>query len=591
MKKYRMSTKLSATYAVLVVILIGVALIIFYHYNKQSLYEEGISNLSQIADATMVQVDNRLTNMEQVAVDVLTDIEFLKAWENAKHSETKDNEKAVRRILTTAYVNRTDIRRVSIFDKSGYFISTGQVGTNPEEVAKRAQEITSGYSLGQVNSRIFLKLHQDNWNLKAPGSVISEIKPIKNAKKEIIGYIEIQQNAFYLRNICDLKWNGSTLNSIVFMGDSDELFYTNFDVDRYSANYMDFFQELTRQYSKIRETDKYIVATATSNYYSGKMVFILEKAILYKSMQSLLKGVLISAGLLIIFTIIYIIVVTKVIMRPINTFIRHMKVTDIHNFMEHRDYRNMDYETGILVKGLNEMAYRLQSALDQQKKLEEVQTKTLFSILQSEISPHFLYNTMGSIANMCEQGETQEAADACYNLTDILRYASNYATAEVSVHEEVENLKCYLEIMKSRYRQRLCYELGVDEEIEHVMIPKLTLQPLVENAIKYSLLEREQVIIKVFGVVIGENLIFEIKDNGCGISKAASMLVQDRVEAFNNSEEAEEIIKSIQSGGLGLTGTLIRMAIFFEDRFTYQFLNNNDEGGTSILLCVNIGKQ
>lgn len=591
MKKYRISTKLSATYAILVVILIGVALIIFYHFNKQNLYEEGVSNLSQIADATMVQVDNRLTNMEQVAVDVLTDIEFLKAWETAQNSETKENEKAVRRILTAAYVNRTDIRRVAIFDESGYFISTGQVNTNREAVSKRASEITGGDSLGQVNSRIFLKLHQDSWNRKAPGSVISEIKPIKNSKKEIIGYIEIQQNAFYLKNICDLKWNGSTLNSIVFMGDEDELFYTNFDVASYSGDYVDFFQGLTRQYSKIRETDKYIVATATSNYYSGKMVFILEKSILYKSMQSLLQGVLISAGLLIIFTIIYILVVTKVIMRPINTFIKRMKETDIHNFMEHQDYKNMDYETGILVKGLNEMAYRLQRALDQQKKLEEVQTKTLFSILQSEISPHFLYNTMGSIANMCEQGETQEAADACYNLTDILRYASNYATVEVTVHEEVENLKCYLEIMKSRYRQRLHYELRVDEDIEDVMIPKLILQPIVENAIKYSLLERDQVIIKVFGVTIGENLIFEIKDNGCGISQEASRLVEERVGAFSNSEESEEIIKSIQNGGLGLTGTLIRLAIFFADRFTYQFLNNNDEGGTSILLCISKGRQ
>lgn len=584
-----MSTKLSITYAILVVVLIGGASLIFYNYNKNNIYQEGISNISQMADSTMEKVDNRLTSMEQVAVDVLTDNRFLPAWNHAVTVKTDLADREVRRLLTDSYENKTDIRRVSVFNEDGYFVSTGEITTTPEEVAQRIDTITQRYKTDLVNSRIFLAPHTDNWGENMVGSVISEIKPIKNASKKIVGYIEVQQNVLYLRNSCDVKWNANKLNTMIFMGSARELFYRNFELENYPQDYVETFQKLTKRYAKIREDDQYIIAMASSNYYEFKMIFVLEKTVLYKSMKGVLNGILIVSGLLIVGTLLYIIIVTRVIMKPINSFIVKMQKTDLSNFTERQSYKNVDYETEILLNSYDEMARRLQKALAKQKQLEDVQTKTLFSILQSEISPHFLYNTMGSIANMCEQGENEAAADACYNLTDLIRYSSNYAVSEVTVREEIENLKCYMEIMKSRYRQRLEYEMEFDQEIQHIMLPKLTLQPLVENAIKYSLLEEEQVIIKVLGVMVGDEMILEVKDNGCGISQEARELIEQRIEEFEDKSGAQEITSNIQIGGMGLSGTLIRLSIYFEDAFSYELAPNNDEGGTSIVLKVNVG--
>ena len=183
---------------------------------------------------------------------------------------------------------------------------------------------------------------------------------------------------------------------------------------------------------------------------------------------------------------------------------------------------------------------------------------------------------------MCEQGENEEAADACYSLTEILRYAADYDEAEVTIGDEMENLRAYLAIMKSRYRQRLEYKIRTDGRCTYLMIPKLTYQPLVENAIKYSLMERETVIVKVATSYEDGHVTVEVSDNGCGISEEAAERIRSRLKEF--SEEDAELYSSsqVQFGGMGLGGTLIRLSLFFGESFWYELLPGNEEGGTSI---------
>ena len=148
---------------------------------------------------------------------------------------------------------------------------------------------------------------------------------------------------------------------------------------------------------------------------------------------------------------------------------------------------------------------------------------------------------------------------SCYSLTEIMRYASKFSVSEVTLHEEIQNLKSYFSIMKSRYRQRFEYEMEIDEEALDFMIPKLTLQPLVENGIKYSLLEKEVVFVKVFLVRFNGDIIIEIKDNGIGISEEDAEKVRDRIKRFENDNSSKEITENIQIGGMGLSLSLIHI--------------------------------
>lgn len=586
-KKRKISSRLMISYLALILIFLFTASFIFFNYTKKTAYDEGVSNLIQVSDSVVSQIDNRLSNMEQVAVDVLIHVDFMKQWEKyLDDPEDTTAETALREILIDTFKSRSDIRSVGVFDMSGNNISTSSETIDKAEVFKRIKYLAERYGFNQSNSRAFLGPHDDFWIPSSQGTVISEVKPIKNSQKEIVGFIEIQQNVSYLERACKVSWNGQSLNAIVFMDSTDPVFYANYDTSD-SEETVENLEKITRQYAQLRTTKNSVVATGSSNYYAYRVVIAMKNSVLYKALGNLLFGIIVIVCVLVIITVIYIFINTRMIMRPINSLIKRMQKIDLNNIDEINNEVYGDYETEILGSAFDNMQLRLKNAREKEKQLESVQTKTLFSILQQEISPHFLYNTLGSIANMCEAGDTKDAANACYNLTDIIRYAADFSVADVSLKEDVEQLQAYLSIMKSRYRQRLTYYIYVDDEVYYLQIPKLTLQPLVENAIKYSLLEQDEVVIHVNITSHNETICIEIADNGCGIDVEAAEKIQDTLDKFMETDASEEVTKNIQIGGMGLSGTLIRLSIFYGNGFYYE-IKNNETAGTTIKLFISI---
>jgi len=581
MKRRKMSSKLSTTYAVLVVILVSIASVMFYEYNRDIIYNEGISNLDQVSTSAVTQLDNRLTSMEQVAVDVLTEAVFMSNWQQYIEQQVRspENVLVIKRILTRAYANKSDIRRVTVFSLEGDYIATGEANVTKKDVVEKIAQLRKNYD---INNRMFISRHLDDWDTNSGTFVISEIKPIKNREAEIIGFIEIQQNIFYIENICNLQFNNSKMTVLIYNYSDDKLFYSNSHLEE---DYIRNIASLTREYRKIRETSDAILATKSSNFYQLQMVFILDKRILYNSLNNILQGILIGAFVLILLTISYIILVTYRIMQPINKLVRRMQNIDFENFNYNenfkysRDDKIRDWETEILINAFEEMMERLKESQQRQKRLQSLHTKSIFDILQSEISPHFLYNALGGIANLCEANENEEAAETCYSLTEILRYSSNYATTEVTVYDEIQNLTCYINVMKSRYCERLEIEIETDDKAYRYILPKLTYQPLVENAIKYCLLDNEMVKIRISTKVVDNKLVIQVDDNGREISKDAKNSIEEKVQRLLNTEE--DISREVQFGGMGLGGTVVRLTIFFEDRFKYR-IDGNENGGTTV---------
>jgi len=570
-----MSTKLSATYAILVVILVSTASVMFYKYNRDIIYNEGISNLSQVSASAMTQLDNRLTTMEEVAVDVLTDTVFMSYWQQYIEQQVKSdaNVLAIKRILTRAYANKSDIRRVTVFSLNGDYIATGEANATHADVSQKISYLQENFD---TTNRMFISGHRDDWDKNSQTYVISEIKPIKNRKAEIIGFIEIQQNIFYIENICNLQYNNSKMKVLIFNYPDDRLFYKNSNLEE---DYIQNIARFTQEYRKIRETDDAVIATQSSNFYQLRMVFILDKSILFNSLNNILKGILIGAFALILLTISYIILVTYKIMQPINNLVSRMQNIDFDNFNYSGDYKISYWETEILNNAFEEMVGRLKEANLKQKRLQNLHTKSIFDILQSEISPHFLYNALGGIANLCEASENSAAAEACYSLTEILRYSSDYATTEVSVYDEIQNLISYINVMKSRYCERLEIEIETDEKAYPYILPKLTYQPIVENAIKYSLLDNELVKIRISTKVADNKLVIQVDDNGREITKEAKEAIEEKIQKLLNTEM--DISREVQFGGMGLGGTVVRLTIFFGDRFKYK-IDGNIYGGTTV---------
>lgn len=588
MKRKKISRKLVFCYSLLIFFIIGVASIFFYRFNKQAVYNDAVSDLSQTTEAIMSQLDARLANMEQTTIDVLSDPKFSENWKSYVKNKDKDSHYLVKRALMDAYIYKSDIRRVAVFDINGDSICTGNSTVSQDEIKNRAKEIQLKYKLDKGESRVLIGKHKDFWYQESDIYVISEIKPIRDRESNILGYIEVQQNIFYLERICNAKWGNTSLSMFVFYGDEEEVLYEY--LNQYNSNHtVDDFMRLTQQYIKVQDTGKNIIATASSRYFKSRTVVVLPQTVLLKSMNTIVCGIIIVSMLLTVFTICYIWLATKLILKPVINLAKRMENTDFESLNVQNTKSHTNWETEIIEKSFEEMKERLRAAVEKQKKLTDAQNRTLFNTLQAEIGPHFLYNSLGSIANMCERGENEEAADVCYSLTEILRYAANYAVSEVWLSEEVANARAYLAIMKSRYRQRLNYQIETKGNMNCIMLPKLTIQPLIENAIRYALLEKEEVQIFVSVLEKGSNFIISVTDNGCGFSDEAKQELKKAVDEIKR-QSSGEILEKIKFGGMGLRGTLWRLYIYFGDAFTWDVSDNKEETGTTVSLEFNLKK-
>ena len=139
-------------------------------------------------------------------------------------------------------------------------------------------------------------------------------------------------------------------------------------------------------------------------------------------------------------------------------------------------------------------------------------------LLQEQINPHFLYNTLDAIVWMTESGENQKAIQVIQELSSFFRISLSKGQSEITIANERDHVKSYLEIQRFRYQDILDYEIKIDEDILEDHIQKLTLQPIVENALYHGIKNtRGRGMITVTGEKQGDDILFKVEDNGIGM--------------------------------------------------------------------------
>lgn len=193
------------------------------------------------------------------------------------------------------------------------------------------------------------------------------------------------------------------------------------------------------------------------------------------------------------------------------------------------DVRN-GVEVSALSDSLNAMIDKINELLDQVTKEQTRLRRAEFELLQSQINPHFLYNTLDAIVWLAESGEQKKVVSMVGSLSDFFRTSLNQGKDIISIKEELQHVRSYLEIQHVRYQDILQYEIRVPKELYKYMIPKITIQPLVENALYHGIKnKRGQGMIVVSGRREKDYFVIQIEDNGIGIHPERLLQVQERI--------------------------------------------------------------
>ncbi|HZG86881.1 sensor histidine kinase [Paenibacillus sp.] len=261
------------------------------------------------------------------------------------------------------------------------------------------------------------------------------------------------------------------------------------------------------------------------------------------------------------------------ITQPIRLVLSSMKRFQKGQFDERVDIVGQD-EVGELGAGYNIMVQRIRQLVDDVYASELKQKQAELKLLQSQINPHFLYNTLNTIAWTAQKHNDKLVADMVYSLSGIFKTSLNQGGDLVELREEFQLLEHYLFLQKMRFPSHLAYELDLAPDVSGFPIPKLLIQPLVENSIVHGIepLADELGLIQVKAAAADGALSIEVTDNGVGIPA-------DRLEALRNEPDGRD------DSGYALHNVRSRLRLHYGDGASLD-LHSEPGSGTRVTIAI-----
>lgn len=230
-------------------------------------------------------------------------------------------------------------------------------------------------------------------------------------------------------------------------------------------------------------------------------------------------------------------------------------------------------EVGQLSENFNHMISTTQDLMAEQLRSHEQKRLSEWKVLQAQIKPHFLYNTLDSIIWMSHAGKNEQVVEMTSALAQLLRNSIGSGKEIITLAEELRHVESYLVIQKMRYNEKLQYELDIDPKTADCTIPRLVLQPLVENAIYHGIKVKEDGgEIFISAMLDDEQLLVTVEDNGPG------MTPEQLAHIFEQKESDET------SSKIGIYNVHERLRIHFGEDFGLKFFSEPDKGTTAMLI-------
>lgn len=337
----------------------------------------------------------------------------------------------------------------------------------------------------------------------------------------------------------------------------------------------EYDQKMASMDNNIRILTRLIVEEMQNFIYNESMYLVHMESLMTRRVYMLVGGVVvlfvITVGIMLRRSFRF----SRSITRPVTEILGNVREVGRGNFeISEVDTDSMEIEE--LDAGIRRMAEKIEQLLQSVKKEEEMQHLTQLQLLQAQVNPHFLYNTLDTIIWLIEGGQNDDAVEMISNLSVFFRTSLSKGNDVITLSEEKRHTVSYLEIQQSRYRDILEFEIHIPEEFNEVMVPKLTLQPLAENALYHGIKNKRGVgKILIEGEKRGDDLILRVTDNGQGMKKERLL-------------EIQHAIRTGERAGFGLSAVAERLRLYYGAGYGMEI---HSEEGRGTAIEIRIGKK
>ena len=232
---------------------------------------------------------------------------------------------------------------------------------------------------------------------------------------------------------------------------------------------------------------------------------------------------------LLLLVVVLIVMIVTGIIQPIRE-LSHVTEKVARGDFSARAYAGSEDEVAVLADSVNSMTESLEGLVQKIKEDERKMRRADLRLLQEQINPHFLYNTLDTIVWLIEGNDTDKAVNVVVSLSEFFRLVLSKGREYITIQEEELHIKSYLEIQQVRYRDILEYKIQIEPELYQYKILKLTLQPLVENSLYHGIkYKRAKGTIVVTGRLQGGEIHFVVEDNGVGMDEGELLKLQSEI--------------------------------------------------------------
>ncbi len=335
------------------------------------------------------------------------------------------------------------------------------------------------------------------------------------------------------------------------------------------------FQLETDGFTKTIRKEDYLVVYTTSEYLEWKYVALIPMEKIYPGVNKIIRLAIVLMGIVCGVGIIGVLSITKNIYSPIQKLKIAMEAAGHGDFQYELNHERKD-EFGIVYRSYNRMVLKIRSLINDVYIEKLLKKEAEMKMLQNQINPHFLYNTLDVLQWMVKANNGEDACRIIHSLSDFYRQVLSEGKSIVKISEELLLIEHYLIIQKNNFKNMFSYHFDVQEELKAYDIPKLMLQPVVENAIIHGFSKRKgEKELVISADLDGEYIVFKIQDNGCGIE----------------GKELEKIRESFKLGVYNLEGNFALQNIHMQITKAYGqecgiWIESQEHRGTCVKVKI-----
>ena len=554
--------------------------LIIYFYVSDTLIDREHDALSNINSAQSNQIEANLEELDYVTANI-NYINRLTGF--LTDSADWSAEESVRNTVLSIVGSQRKAYQVNLYRLSGEAAEIGiannssSAGSGAPAWVSTAQELKGKKLLGAPT---YTTQHS---YFGQRGWAISVSRAALDSKNRVIGTLEAvgRCEQVFSSAISFSHQPGQTAQLYIFNSSGDQIYPYDITAEERIAS-RDVFNMTEENPDSPLEFKDPGTGTAyqyvrTQSHYSGWTYIALQpRAVIFLPVYRLIALLACVAAVLVLICTAFAWILARRMVQPLKHLTQVIQRLRLDTLGEiKREGRPVSFEELYELYGeFQKMSESLETSLAELQSSRQLEIKAQMTALQMQMNPHFYYNTLSCISVLAENGQTDDVSSMCRTLSDLMRYITDTNSSEVMLFQEIGIVKKYLYCMKMRYQDSLDVSLEADECLNSIMIPKLILQPLVENAVKYGTDCIPPWKLHIRGVMEDDRWYFTIEDSGNGFSNEALSLLSEQFAAIDRDETAQHAPQHI--GGLGMVNVYMRWKLYCRGSEIFEFGNTED---------------